>query len=140
LVMSERGVLKAVTELEKAGYVVRSARNHINPQGGRGTCFAVCPPDGLAWPDLIAWARLNSGHDETSVWYTIPSTLPEGEPDGGSDETPRYCLCQVTSDRVRHSRCYPPRGTSGGFWRSLIPVPGHTLPPEACQRRGRCPP
>ena len=118
--------MRAITELEKAGDVLRSVRNHSNPQGGRGTCFAVCPPDGVAaWPDLIAWARLNSGHDETTAWYTIPCSMPEGEPDGGSDETlatayaksqARECDTPVATHPeaqagVSASRSYPSQGT-----------------------------
>jgi hypothetical protein len=123
--MSERDVMRAITKLERAGYVIRSARYHTNPQGGRGTCFAVCPPGGLPWADIIAWARLHSGHDEATAWYTTPSTMPAGEHDGGSDETlasaygkaqGRECDTQAATQpeaqaRASVGRSYPTPGT-----------------------------
>jgi hypothetical protein len=123
--LSERAVMKAVTELERAGYVIRSARYHTNPQGYRSTCFAVCPPDGLAWPDLIAWVRFYSGHEQASAWCGTPSTMPAGEHEGGSDKTfadahaeaqARACDTRAATHpeaqaRVSGGRSYPSMGT-----------------------------
>jgi hypothetical protein len=110
----------------RTGYVIRSPRYRTKPQGGRGTSFAVCPPDGLSWPDLIAWARLHSGHDEATAWYATPSTMPAGEHDGGSDKTlaNAYAEAQVRAcdtpaaihpeaqAGVSGGRSYPSMGTT----------------------------
>jgi Primase C terminal 2 (PriCT-2)/Helix-turn-helix domain len=66
-------VRKAIAELVKAGAIVASEPRNINGTGERGPSYALVPPAGMTWPDLIAWDRLTVGHDIETAY---PDQLP----------------------------------------------------------------